>query len=364
MTPLTDDALGELLGETFTAHEHLADLDRAVELAASPGPSRHPGRVLLGAAAAVVLVAGGTSYVVSQEGGAGRGPVAGPSTTPTSTTGGHQPPLPPLQTDAANQAAAVAEADRVATALAVYPGGRESDQAGVPQLDDHHLSSVHPAGHTVVRSRFWTVSGVTASAVAHWYAAHPPVGFVSGGRGSVGGQGDGSSWIYEVSFDEPGFNQLTGAGTAVELQTTTTPAGVGVRATVSTVWLPARPATSFVQDVSSIDVRSTHHRYGRHESTTHRSFTVSATAAVLNAARMFNDLPGLTPLVISCPMMQDQYVDRIAFHTATGEVTAVSRTSACGFGMIVRRNGQRVEPELGGYDGLLTALGVHHFGRG
>jgi hypothetical protein len=318
--------------------------------------------VLLAAAAAVALVAGGTAYLVSQ-GGGGPGPIAGQS-TPTSTTGDHQPPLPPLQTDASNKEAAVAEADRVAAGLPAYPGGQESDQEGVPELDDSHLSAVHPQDHTIMRSRFWTVSGATASAVAHWYAAHPLAGFDSGGRGSVGGQGDGSTWIYEVDYNQPGLNQLTGAGTSVELQTTETSAGVGVRATVSTVWLPARPVASYVQDVSSIDVRTTHTRYGRRVHTTHRSFTLSAPAAVLHAAVVFNDLPGLTPIVMSCPMIRDQFTDRIVFHTATGAVTAVSRSGACGFGMTVRRDGHRVDPELGDYDRLLTALGVHHFVRG
>lgn len=362
MTPLTDDELGSLLTETFTAYEHLAEPDRAAELAAAPGRPRRTGRVLLAAAAAVAAVAGGTAYVVTQ-GGDGSGPVAGPS-TPTSAAGDHQPPLPPLQTDAANEAAAVAEADRVAAALTTYPGVRESDQAGVPALDDHHLSTVHPHGHTVVRSRFWTVSGTSASAVAHWYAAHAPAGFESGGGNAVGGQGDGSTWIYEVDYSQPGRNQLTGSGTSVEVQTTTMPTGVGVRETVSTVWLPARPLTSYVQDVSSIDVRTTHSHYGRNESTTHRSFTVSTPAAVLNAARAFNALPGLTPIVMSCPMMRDQFTDRIVFHTASGEVTAVSRSGACGFGLAVRRDGQRVDPQLGDYDRLLSALGVHHFVKG
>jgi len=83
-------------------------------------------------------------------------------------------------------------------------------------------------------------------------------GFVrSGGRNAVGGQGDGRMWIYEVDDTQPGVDQLTGPGSSVELQTTKTSAGVGVRATVSTVWPPARPVASFVQDVSSIDVRST-----------------------------------------------------------------------------------------------------------
>ena len=66
MTQLTDDELGALLDETFTAHEHLADPDRARALAAEPrAPRARRGPVLLAAAASVALVAGGTAYLVS-----------------------------------------------------------------------------------------------------------------------------------------------------------------------------------------------------------------------------------------------------------------------------------------------------------
>jgi len=358
MTQLTDEDLGDLLTEAFAAHEHLADPDLAVAIASAPGRPRHRGRVLLAAAAAVALVAVGTSYVVTR--GSEQALLSDPDHPGPTTVGDHEPPLPPLETDAENRAAAVREADRVAAVLAAYPGAHETDAAGVPELDDTTLSSVHPQGHTVVRSRFWTVSGATASGVAHWYAAHPPAGFRSGGRNAVGGQGDGRTWIYGVDDTQPGVDQLTGSGTSVELQTTKTPAGVGVRATVSTVWLPARPVASFVQDVSSIDVRSTHARYGRQVRRTHRSFTVSAAADMLRAAVAFNDLPGMTPIPLPCPMMRDLYTDRIVFHTATGDVSAVGTSSACGSGMVVRRDGHLVSPQLGAASTLRHVLGLHH----
>jgi hypothetical protein len=357
MTPLTDDELGALLTGTFTAHEHLADPERARVLATDTR-TRRPRRapVLLAAAASVALVAGGTAYVLA--GGSDNTPVAGPD-RPGPTTGGQpQPPLPPLQSDARNRALASAAADRVAASLPVYPGAGETDAAGVPELGDNTLSSVHPTGHTVVRSRFWKVSGVRSRAVAEWYAAHPAAGFVS--EGGVGGEGDGHTWIDEVAWDQPQDTNVSQSGTSVEVATTNTAAGVGIRLTVSSAWLPARPVASYVQDVSSVDVRSTHVRYGRHVHTTHRSFTVRSPTRVLRAAAAYNDLPGLTPILMSCPMIRDQYTDRIVFHTATGDVTAVDRSSACGFGMIVRRDGHLVEPQLGDPLPLLRVLGLHH----
>lgn len=359
MTPTrtapSDDELRDLLVATFDAHEHLADPERAVAIATAPLPPRHRGRVLLAVAAAVALVAGGTSYAVSRGLGSSSSP-------PTMSAGDHQPPLPHLQTDAGNRAAAVAAADRVAAALPAYPGAQATDSAGVPELGDDTLSAVHPAGHTIVRSRYWTVGNVRSRAVAQWYAAHPMEGFrTEGGPNGVGGSSSGSGWIDEVYWDGTSSNPSL-SGTWVEVETTNISAGVGIRLTVSSVWRPARPLASFVQDVSSIDVRSVHRQYGRVSHTTRRSFTVSAPGEVLRAAIAFNALPGMTPSVHSCPMQMDVYTDRIVFHTATGDVTAVSISSSsiCGSGMVVRRDGHRVDPELGDAEPFLRTLGLDH----
>jgi hypothetical protein len=357
MTQLSDEDLGDLLTETFTAHEHLADPDWAVAIAASPGRSGRRGRVLLAAAASVALVAVGTAYVVSLGGPAG--PEAGHQ-TPSPSTG--SPPLPPRQTDAENLAAAVAEAERVASDLPAYPGAQETDRAGVPELGDITLSTVHPGSHTIVRSRFWTVTGVGSKTVARWYAAHPVAGFRSeGGPNAVGGESGDPGWINEVYWDDRS-GDVNLAGTSVEIETTRTSTGVGVRATVSSVWPPARPPASFVQNVSSIEVRSEHQVLGQATQTTHRSFTVSDPHQILRAAVAFNDLAGMTPVVHSCPMQMNAYVDRIVFHTATGDVTAVntSMSTICGSGMIVRRDGHRVDPQLRDVDQFLQVLGLDH----
>jgi hypothetical protein len=355
MTPTTptDDELRDLLAATFSAHEHLADPERAVEIATTPAPPSHRGRLLLAVAASVALVAVGTTYAVSQ--GSGSGEPATPATS-------GQPPLPPLQTDAGNRALAEAAAVRVAAALPAYSGAQETDSAGVPELGDDTLSVVSPGGHTIVRSRYWTVAGVRSRAVAEWYAAHPMEGFrTEGGPNGVGGSSSGSGWIDEVYWDGTSDNPSL-SRTSVEIETTNTSAGVGIRLTVSSVWNPARPIASFVQDVSSIDVHSVHRKYGHVTHTTRRSFTVSDPQEILRAAIAFNELPGMTPTVHSCPMQMDLYTDRIVFHTATGDLTAVnlSSSSMCGSGMVVHRDGHRVNPELANVDQFLHVLGLDH----
>ncbi len=316
-------------------------------------PVRRPrrGLVLAVAGAAVLtLVVVGTAYATrSPEPG-----VSSPGPTADAQEP-HLPPLPALQTDAGNRAAATAAAVATLAQMPGYPGAVGSGP--IAALGDDTLSTATPGGHTEVRSGFWAVSGAGPRAVAEWYAAHPPAGF-SGEGGAVGGQSDGTTWISEVYFDRPG-TELGGKGTSVEVQTTRIPAGVGVRVTVSSVWAPARPRASYVQDVTSIDVRTTHERYGWSQPT-RRSFTVTDSAQVLRAARVFDDLSGMTAMAIPCPMPRDVWVDRIVFHTPTGDVSVVSRSSACGFGMAVCRDGQRVAPLLGGAGRLLPALGLRH----
>jgi hypothetical protein len=349
---LTDAELGGLLTQTFTAHEALADPDRAVAIALSPGRPRQVGRVVLAAAAAVAVVAGGTTYAASRGSNSASGPPY--QGLPAAK---HVPALPPLQTDKANRLKAVAAALAAISRVPAYPGAHETNAAGVPQLGDNTLSSAQPTGHTEVKSRFWTVAGVAPKAVARWYLSHTAGGFRA--EPGVGGQGDGTTWIDEVYWD-PSRTSTSQAGTWAEIQTTRTAAGVGVRVTVSSVWLPARPLASYVQDVSSIDVQSTHDHLGQHPRSKERTFTVSSSGRVLRAAAAFDALPGMTPMILSCPMMIDTWTDRIVFHTATGDVTAVEHTSSCGFGMSVSRDGRLVNPQLGAPAPLLAVLGLAH----
>jgi hypothetical protein len=319
----------------------------------SPAPPRRPRRrrLLVAAVATVVaVIAAGTSY-------AARGPQA-EGARGAATGGGHPPPLLPWETDGGNRAAAAAAAATTLAAIGSYPGASASDP--LRELGDDTLSTVTPMGHTEVRSAFWVVSGVGPQAIARWYAAHPPAGFSSGGADAVGGQGDGRTWVSEVYYEQ-GDNELGARGTSAEVQTTKVPAGVGIRATVSSVWAPARPLTSYVQDVRSIDVRSVHERYGRDSvERSVRSFTVTDPARVHHAAVVFNSLSGMTQMPLPCPMPLDEWIDRLVLHTATGDVSVVSNSSSCGSGMTVRRDGRPVGPLLAGADSLLPVLGLRH----
>jgi hypothetical protein len=351
MTELSDDRLAAVLRSTFAAHEHLADPERALALAASSAPPPRRGRLLLAAAAAVALVAG-TSYAVTRGSDAGA-PSSAPR-TPSPTSSG-QPPLPPLQTDAGNRAAAARAADRTIARVPTYPGARPS--AAIPALGEVYSAS-GPAAYTVTRTRWWTVPGSSPQAVAQWYGDHPAPGFVSSGFASAGGSDAPAVQI--VDFDQAPGDRLPPSGLHVVVETTTTTSGVGVRETVQSLWPPARPLASYVQDVRSIEVHARHDHYGRHASSSQRSFVVTDPQRVLRAAAAFDALPGQAPFVHSCPPMTDVWTDRFVFHTATGDVTAVSTSSSCGIGMQVVRDGRRVPPYLAEPTALLRVLGLRH----
>lgn len=348
MTQLTDDELGALLNDTFTAHEHLADPDRARVLATEPrrAPRSRRGPVLLATAASVALVAGGTTYLVSQ--GGDSPPIGGPSRTSSATPTGT-----PFHVATVTRRDARAAAKRVIARVAVFAGAHETDASGVPELDGPVTTS-NPKGYTVTRSRWWTVGGATPEAVAHWYDAHPTRGFVSdGGVGSM--SGTNSPTIVFVDFQRRGLGDVvTPVGVTLHLETTTTAAGVGIRATVESVWSPKRAAASYAKDVRSIDVRRTTLRYGRVH-TTHHGWTITDPTQVAEVVTVFNLLPGLPPLIFNCPMIRKTVDYRVVFHSSHGDLVANAHTG-CGAGVSVSRNGTQLPPALDDPDSLIQAV--------
>jgi hypothetical protein len=350
MIPLTYDELGALLTETFTAHEHLADPDRAAELAAAPAPPRHLGRVLLGAAAAVALVAGGTAYVASQGGDAGRAIVHGPGPT----TGRVPPGTRSLTTDAENRAAAEHLVNAAMASLQDYPGVRAV--GSIPELRTTSAAIPDVQSFTASRLGYWTVRG-SARSVAAWYATHPPTGFrVQGGAGTVDGEGgSGAPSINDVYLVQPGHDLLPPSGVQIVVQTVQLAQGVGIRATATAVWRPARPAESFVDHVTSIDVHEQVTRYGRNAHRSRHDWTIDSPSDLRAVVTTFNRLPGWPPLVHGCFPIRVVHRYRVAFRTDAGSVI-VTGTISCYDDLAVRRDGRRVGPLLDDGSRLAAAL--------
>lgn len=350
--PLTDEQLGDLLTETFAEHEHLADPDRAVDIATrtDAGHPRHLGRVVLGAAAAVALVAGGTTYALSRGSG-------GPAVSSGPPAAVHQPPLPPPQSDAANKAKATAAAVAALVGMPTYQGATASGPIGA--FAGQGVSGGMTPGYTVTRTRWWHVPGTDAAAVARWYAGHPEKGFQSEAGQSVSSSSDGTTTVYGVELTQPDNSGLPPRGVTIEVDTVRLPVGVGVRVSALSVWTPARPRASYVQDATSIDVHVTHTTYGQTSHTTHESFTVSDPKKILNAEIAFDALEGTGPVVVSCPMMRDVYRDTVVFHTPTGDVAMTTGGGCVDVGGVAR-NGKTVGPPLAFVSEVLDAVGAAH----
>jgi hypothetical protein len=210
-----------------------------------------------------------------------------------------------------------------------------------------------PKGYTVTRSRWWTVSGTTPTAVARWYNAHPTRGFVSqGGVGST--SGTGIPTIEFVDFQRQG-DIVTPVGVRINLETTTTAAGVGIRATVDSVWSPARAAASYAKDVTSIGVRRTTTRYGHQVHTSHDRWTITDPARVTEVVQVFNSLLGTPPMLTHCPLIRRLVEYRVVFHSSHGDLVANAHTG-CGAGVSVSRNGTQLPPALADPTPLVHAL--------
>jgi hypothetical protein len=350
MIPLTDDELGALLTETFTAHEHLADPDHAVAIASSPGSPRHLGRVLLGAAAAVALVAGGTSYAVSQ----GRDAGPGPSHGPIHPIG----PVPPhLTTDAENEATAQHLVNEALTSLPSYPGSRPTEL--VPEL--RSTSAIMDIPHyTASRIGYWTADG-SASTVAGWYAAHAPAGFrVQGGLGTMNREGGfDTPLIHDVYLVQPGHDLLPPRGVQLVVQTVQLATGVGIRVTAVTIWRPARPAESFVDQVTSIDVHERISHFGRKHRSSRQTWSIESPDQIRSVVTTFNRLPGWPPNPHGCLPIRVDHRYRVLFHTASGDVT-VTGSISCYDDLTVLRDGHRVGPYLDHGSELAAVLDAAH----
>jgi hypothetical protein len=277
----------------------------------------------------------------------------GPPVTPVIA---HQPPLPPPQTDALNKAKATAAAVAALAHQPTYAGATASGPIGA--FRGQGVSGGMTPGYTVTRTGFWRVPGSDAAAIARWYADHPEQGFRSDAGESLSSSSDGTTTIYEADLSQPGNDGLPPRGVTIEVDTVRLPVGVGVRVSALSVWQPARPRASYVQDATSIDVRVAHTDY-RTSHTTHRVFTVTDPKRILDAEIAFDGLQGTGPVTVSCPLMLGVYHDTVVFHTPTGDVTMTAGGGCVDIGGVAR-DGKTVGPPLAFVSEVLDAVGAPH----
>jgi len=342
-----DDPLAVLLRDTFTAHEPLADPDRAVELARTPHGRRRPVAALLVGVAAAASIAVGTAFVVSN---GELDQVTDPATTssPTTSMSADEQAVKAAQ-DAKNQAEAAALAVSLLDDVPVLPGATRYDEAPVPELAKEGLG----VGGQLLDQRgttWWLAPGSTDDA-QEFFVSHRPEGFQTedGGPGWSSDESGVKAWflIYQASTTSPGV-----LGPELVVQWAAVDGGVVVRADTWVGWRPTRLGSSYLNDSATsatiVTIRN-QQEIGRQE-------VDGEALARLSAA--YDGLLGVAFGLHSCPAMIDRVDHRIVFHTPTGDLT-VSDAVGCDPGLEVRQDGKVLDPlllETDDFRNLLTAL--------
>jgi hypothetical protein len=322
--------LDQLLRETFTAHEHLADPDRAVALARTPARRHRPVAVTLAAIAIAASVVIGAAYVATRD---GSGSVTDPATTgptPAQTTA-----VPPRSPTSPAEAQQLAQA--LLDAIPELPGGLSVDSSPVPKLAKPTVS-VNSTDHTRSATTWWTSPASLDDAVS-FYLAHLPPGMElqeTAAGTSTDQDGVVVKFIQYVATDAPPFG-----GPLLFIDVISTGDGVAVRADSFVNWAPARDPDSLVAGVTSVDVSLL------------RGDTLVSTIAVEGAdlARLvdyFNALEGPASFVHGCMNITANAPHyRLAFHTGAGVVVADSTIYwMCEPGLTVGVDGRRLEQRL------------------
>jgi len=339
---MNDDQLDTLLQETFTAHEHLADPDLAVALATRPPRRTRRVAATLAAVTVAATVAVGTVYVATR-GDSDR--VVGPSTAATATESLDEQALQAQQNEA-NAAAARQQATELLKTVPVLPGATRHDQAPLSTLAEPSVSLAGPATSTA----WWTAPGSSDEAVAY-FLAHPPEGLTSDST-SANINGSEGPEVDLLEYLVPGYPPLASPTLLVEIAPTAD--GVVVRADAYVAPEAARLASSFVADVTSIDITVL-----KGIDVLSRT-TVSDPAQVDQFATEFNSLHAYGEFAHTCPAPIGQPpVRRIVFHTPTGDVIAQEPPYTCSHTLTITRDRRPLDPavtESFEFQGLIDAI--------
>lgn len=231
------------------------------------------------------------------------------------------------------KAAAIRQIESALAGAPLPPGARRSKSLGAgPGL----TTSTSP--NEVRRSAWWTAPGGVTGTIAY-LQAHPPKGMAAGDSGS----GPNSE---ELSFATPGHGNY-----GIELDYYVQPHGGGVAIKIDawTVWVPNRPAWSYVpRSFTSVDVTVVRAPLdprgpgGKGAPTVHKTLRGSAAQRL---ARAFDQLAVRAPEGMhSCPPPMLRATDLVVFHTSTGDLRATAIHSGCGPNAAVTAPGHTKAP--------------------
>lgn len=355
MNTWTDEELGELLAETFHAHERAEDADDARRIArhvpALGRPRIWPAVVAV--AASIVVLACGATYAVDRS--AFHALTGGDGST-SAVAGG---PMVPAAD--ANRAAAQQEADRLVGWVRL-PGARAlaAPRSGpLAQPDPAPMTS--SAAYQVHVTRFWVVPRATAAELAHQLAAAPPP--IPGTPAATGATGtaepghpgkilhataDTVSWTADLS-------QTTKRYVSPQLDLVLVQDGpaVDVRADAWVTWRPAAPAgTHVVGPVTSVKV-TYRPRVGTGPRDRHPSGVAVITdpAEIARLTTVVDSLPVRPPGgVYSCPMQSGTPAVATMVFRSAATVWTFRSVDSCVASVQVSTDGtQRAALEVGGF---------------
>ncbi|MFT3872421.1 MAG: hypothetical protein QM714_07200 [Nocardioides sp.] len=338
----TDDQLSDLVRDAFASREALAEQAIHVSQAES---SLHRRRW------AVPLVAAGVS-LATLAGAFLIGHLPQPRRSDPISTGSPSVTTSPspdgLRTTADNRADALRLLDRTEASfrdrLAHAPGSPHSASVReMPTALSEPTMGIAGAVTSRSRVRFWLTRS-SAHDLARWLVAHPPVGFAADGadeigdpEAGIGESGGAQGHSYYVDFEQTTTDPTAPAAASALVQTATTPDGSGVRVTITGIWRPARPETSYLHDkVTRVDAT-------RVDSQGQRStITVSDPGTIAGLVEAYNALPGWPPSYHSCPLrIAPTY--RLVFHQVD-RIVVVGQPGYCDPVWKVR---QQTSPESG-----------------
>jgi len=338
---MNDDQLSTLLRETFTAHEHLADPDRAIALAArSPRRTRRVAATLAAVTVAATVTVG-TAYVATRGDG---DRVTDPAATsgPTTSESIDEKALQAQQNEA-NQAAAQQLAGELLGKVPVLPGATRHDQAPVSTLAEPSVGLAGPPASTA----WWTAPGNLDEAVAY-FLLHPPEGLTSDSN-TANINGNEGPEVDMLEYLVPGYPAHSTPTLLVEVAPTAD--GVVVRADAYVLSEAARLSSSFVEDASSVEITVL-----RGTAVVNRT-TVDDPSQLGQLVEQFNSLRAYSEFAHSCPPMTGEPVfRRLVFHTRTGDLVAKESPYSCSQTLAIVRNGQRLDPSVTESFELLDAL--------
>lgn len=321
-------------GSAAEARTKQRDPQQVVHDAPAPGARRMPRWPAAVAAAAVVAGISVAAVELSDEHGAVKRPLAGPSAphsqrpTPTATIG--SPPTttsPPAPSGPdPHKLAAQRFVRRLLDAAPVLPHAQQRATAPTALLR-RAAAPPRTTNPLIARAGHWFTAPGTMDAAIAYLTAHVPAGMTFDGTGT--GSRYGVVTSESISYTEQAVASIRDAYLWIFVAPYRGGVGVGMYATA--YWVPTRPPGYLIEDATSVTVtvrRGGSHppRHSPHARTVHRRLTGSVVGTL---SRAVNRLQPAYLFDLGCPFTWRKHDDTLVFATPTGSARVFDSLTSC-----------------------------------